>query len=108
MAEFFDVTSRPFRPLRTDVASGATATALLEKGVTVQLVRVEPGGGFSTHADSYGHLFHFLSGEGEVAAGGRFEPVRPGLVVRIPPGEPHSYRNTGTGELTLLSINVPA
>jgi mannose-6-phosphate isomerase-like protein (cupin superfamily) len=72
------------------------------------LVRVEPGGAFATHSDTYGHLFHFLGGEGEVTAGERVEAIRPGLVVRIAPGEPHSYRNTGSGELTLLSINVPA
>ncbi len=108
MAEFLDVGSQPWRPLRTDVAHGVLATVLHEKGVTVQLVRVEPGGAFSAHVDSYGHLFHFLGGEGTVMAGGREVPIRPGLVVRVSPGEPHSYRNTGAGELTLLSLNIPA
>ena len=107
MADFFDIASVPWRPRRPDVADGVLGTILLEQGVTVQLVRVEPGGAFSSHVDLYGHLFHFLSGEGQVTAGGRQVPIQPGLVVRVSAGEPHAYRNTGTGELTLLSINIP-
>ena len=107
MAEFLDVDSQPWRPLRPDVAHGVLATVLLAKGVTVQLVRVEPGGAFTAHVDSYGHLFHFLGGVGTAAAGGREVRVRPGLLVRVSPGEPHAYRNTGTEEMTLLSINIP-
>ena len=107
MADFFDIASVPWRPLRPDVADGVLGTILLEQGVTVQLVRVEPGGAFSTHVDPYGHLFHFLSGEGQVTAGCRQVPIQPGLVVRVSAGESHAYRNTGASELTLLSINIP-
>lgn len=107
MGDFLDVASLDWRPLRPDVAHGVFATTLLEGGTRMMLVRVEAGGGFATHQDGYGHLFYFLSGEGVVRVGEREMSAAPGLVVRIDAGESHSYENSGTAELVLISVNVP-
>ena len=80
---------------------------LLAEGVRVVLTRVVPGGGFSLHRDDYGHLFYFLGGDGLLCVGDERFNVRAGLAVRVDAGEPHAYENTGTEDLTLISINIP-
>ncbi|HEX8960705.1 MAG TPA: cupin domain-containing protein [Geobacteraceae bacterium] len=108
MGEFFMTDALEWRALRPDVAHGVSAATLLANGTKMVLVRVEPGGGFATHRDGYGHLFYFISGEGVVRVEDRESPATPGLVVRVTAGEAHSYENTGAGELVLISVNVPA
>lgn len=107
MGDFLETSSLDWRPLRPDVAHGVFGATLLGNGTTMMLVRVEAGGGFANHRDGYGHLFYFLAGEGIVRVGDREVPATPGLVVRVAAGEDHSYGNSGAGELTLISVNVP-
>ncbi len=96
-----------WQPVRPELTRGVYGKTLFDDGVKVVLTRVAPGGIFRTHRDEYGHVFYFLSGEGVVAvAGSRFE-ARPELVVRVTAGELHSYENTGTQDLALISLNVP-
>lgn len=71
------------------------------------LVRVVPGGAFSTHVDTWGHLFLFLSGEGRAAVGDKTFDVKAETVVTVPAGVTHSYENTGPADLTLVSMNLP-
>ena len=96
-----------WQALRPDVAHGVFGKTLLDDGTKMMLVRVEPGGGFASHCDGYGHLFYFLSGEGSVRVGEEESRARPGLVVRVAAGEAHSYENGGAAELLLISVNVP-
>ncbi len=107
MGKALDVSSLEWRPVRPDVAHRVYGKTLLADGVKVVLTRVAPGGAFSTHRDNYGHLFYFLSGEGLAQVGEEKFDIRPGLAVQVSPGESHAYENTGTEELTLLSVNVP-
>lgn len=107
MGDFCMTDDLDWVPLRPDVARGVAAATLLAEGTRIMLVRVKPGGGFADHRDGYGHLFHFLSGEGIVRVGEREAAAVPGLVVRVAAGERHSYENTGTVPLTLLSVNIP-
>ncbi len=96
-----------WQAVRPELTRGVYGRTLYDDGVKVVLTRVAPGGIFRTHRDDYGHVFYFLSGEGVVAvAGSRFE-ARPELVVRVTAGELHSYENTGTQDLMLISLNVP-
>jgi mannose-6-phosphate isomerase-like protein (cupin superfamily) len=75
--------------------------------VKVVLTRVVAGRSFASHRDEYGHLFYVLSGEGVVHIGEREHTAGAGLAIRILPGEEHSYRNTGTDDLLLISMNLP-
>ena len=107
MSEIFTVDVLDWQPVRPEVTCGVYGKALLEDGVKIVLTRVAPGGSFSPHRDPYGHLFYFLAGEGIVRVEEREMRAGPGLVVRVEPGESHSYENTGREDLTLISANVP-
>ena len=108
MSKAVDATSLAWQPVRPDVARGVYGkTLLLTNGVKVVLTRVVPGGRFVTHQDAYGHLFYFLGGTGMVWAGEKQFEAQPGLVVCVAAGETHAYENTGTEEMTLISINIP-
>jgi mannose-6-phosphate isomerase-like protein (cupin superfamily) len=105
---------------------GRTATELVsgaEGGypVTVRRVSIPPGdAGLAGHARPAGprraphrhadctEVIVVLAGTGEFTAGTDSEPVGPGDVIVVSPGEPHLTRNTGTGELvTLCFFPVP-
>ena len=34
--------------------------------------------------------------------------IRPGIAVEIAAGEAHGYRNTGSGPIYLITVNIPA
>ncbi|MHA2384979.1 MAG: cupin domain-containing protein [Candidatus Thorarchaeota archaeon] len=103
-----DWSKLPWESTRPDVATGVLGSKVVPKGAdihTVTLTRVEPKGEFSVHADDYNHVFLFLEGRGEGRLGDDFYEIRPGLIVRVPAGQPHGYRNTNDSDLVLLTIN---
>ncbi len=108
MGKIFGTDSLEWQPVRPDVTREVYGKTLLEGGMKIVLTRVAPGGIFAPHRDPYGHLFYFLAGCGTVRVGDRETEAGPGLVVRVAPGELHSYENTGADDLTLISVNVPA
>ena len=108
MRHAVDIGTLEWRPHRPDVARGVFGKTLLAGAVKVTLVRVEPGGAFTSHRDTWGHLFLFLAGEGRAAVGEETFDVRAETAVTVPPGVTHSYENTGRSDLTLVSINLPA
>ena len=107
MGIFIDVETQKWETVRPDVAQGVLGVTILDKGVRMTVTRVLPGNGFAAHIDAYGHLLYFLSGSGVVGVNGEETAIRPGLAVRIQAGEDHYYRNTGSDELSLLSVNIP-
>jgi len=106
MGKFIDIGTQEWKTVRPDVAQGVLGATILNEGVTMTVTRVLPGSGFAAHHDAYGHLLYFLSGSGVVGVAGEEAAIRPGLAVRIQAGEEHYYRNTGSDELTLLSVNI--
>ena len=107
MGEVFDIASLEWEPVRPDVAHGVYGKTLLADGIKIVLTRVTVSGRFDMHQDNYGHLFYFLSGEGLVWIKDKQFRVVPGLVVRVPTGEPHAYENKGNQDLMLISVNIP-
>lgn len=107
METAFDIESLEWKRVRPDVAQGVHGRTILSEETTITVTRVEPGGGFAAHRDSYGHLLYFLEGTGTVTVENEEITARAGLVVRVPAGKIHSYRNTGSDELALISVNIP-
>ena len=107
MSHLLDIGGLEWRPHRPDVARGVFGRTLLTGEVKVTLVRVAPGGGFTSHRDSWGHLLLFLAGEGRAAVGEEMFDVKAETAVTVPAGVAHSYENTGSSDLTLVSINLP-
>jgi len=106
MSHLLDASALQWQPHRPDVAHGVFGKTILSGNVKVTLVRVVPGGAFTTHRDAWGHLFLFLGGEGRAVVGEQNFDVRAETVVTVPPGVAHSYENTGSSDLTLVSMNL--
>jgi mannose-6-phosphate isomerase-like protein (cupin superfamily) len=106
MSEIVDIEQLGWEPVRPEITRDVYGKTLMDQGVKAVLTRVAPGGRFSVHRDRYGHLFYFISGEGAGRVGEKEFKVQPGLVVRVQAGEPHSYENTGTADLMLISLNI--
>jgi len=107
MNTVFNLSTLEWKPVRPEITSGVFGKAMLDDGLKAVLTRVEPGGKFRMHTDSYGHLFYFLSGEGAVWVAGEKTEARAGVVARIAAGVPHAYENTGAEDLLLVSLNIP-
>lgn len=107
MSQITDAALLEWQPVRPEVTQGVFGKTLMEDGVKVVLTRVAAGGEFRTHRDKFGHLFYFLSGSGSVRVNDAEFPAKPGSIVRVMPGESHTYANTGTEDLMLISINLP-
>ncbi len=107
MSDIIDVDLLEWETVRPDVAHGVYGKTLLDTGVKLVLTRVLPGGGVTAHRDAFGHLLYFIGGSGKIGIGGEEVGIKPGLVVRVEPGEEHYYAGSADEELTLLSVNLP-
>ncbi|MGN5477733.1 cupin domain-containing protein [Cupriavidus basilensis] len=74
---------------------------------SMDIVRVAQGGYSPEHIDPDNHAFYILSGEAEIDIADASHHVRAGAIVRIPRGVVHAVRNTGVGDLVLLTIYDP-
>ena len=108
MSTAFQLNDLPWEPVRPALTRGVFGRTMFDAGTKMVFTRVERGGGFAPHRDAYGHLMYVLSGSGLALCGDGEYLLTPGLVLQIPAGEEHSYRNTGADPLTLISLNLPA
>jgi quercetin dioxygenase-like cupin family protein len=70
----------------------------------LRVVEFGPGVVFPEHSHPYEHEIFVLEGHG-VAEGPDGEAImKPGTAVLIPPSEPHSYRNVGSGPLRFICV----
>jgi quercetin dioxygenase-like cupin family protein len=72
---------------------------------SIILVHSQPGAGPKLHRHPYAEVFVVESGQATFQIGQRTVVVDAGHVVVSPPGEAHSFVNTGTGELRLTAIH---
>jgi len=75
-------------------------------GSRASLTLAKPGGLFPDHVDPYGHIFYILEGEGEAWIEGETFPFRKGISLSVPAGKKHGYRNCGSKDLLLITINL--
>jgi mannose-6-phosphate isomerase-like protein (cupin superfamily) len=69
------------------------------------LVHVQPGHGPQVHRHPYAEVFVVESGAATFRIGSQTLEVTGGHVVVSPPGEAHSFTNTGKDELRLTAIH---
>jgi quercetin dioxygenase-like cupin family protein len=108
MARLVDIAQPSWRPIRPELTVGVSGKLLLDGPTKIVLTKVEPGGVFRPHRDSYGHLFHVLSGRGMVWVDSLEYPVVAGMMLRVEAGDLHGYENRGEEDLLLISVNLPA
>jgi quercetin dioxygenase-like cupin family protein len=77
------------------------------KNLTIKLMKVQPRGEFPTHFDPYEHFFYLISGTGEAQLGDAVHPIEKGQTIIIEAGVKHGYRNTGSKDMYLLTMNIP-
>lgn len=65
---------------------------------------MQPGGGMPLHTNEVEHEQYVLSGRARIRIGSDEFEVKPGDVVFIPAGVPHSYQNIGEDEFAFLCM----
>lgn len=80
-----------------------------DEALSIARARVAPGVTTRWHVlHGIAERYVILEGKGVAEVGeGAFENVRPGSVVRIPPGVRQRIRNTGTADLVFLALCTP-
>ncbi|MFC5662195.1 cupin domain-containing protein [Kitasatospora misakiensis] len=97
-------------------AAGVTQWACLARRAglagdweAVEWARIPPGGVSGEHLHTRTReVYVLLAGEGEVTLDGRRYPIRAGDAVLTAVGTRHGLRNTGSGPLEWLVIELPA
>lgn len=106
----YNLNKLEWKALRKDLTNGVFSKSLIPEELTdvkIVLTRVEPGGEFTIHQDPYHHIFYFIEGRGEGRLGDVFYEINSGLVVEVPAGELHGYKNTSEEDLLLFTVNIP-
>ncbi|MHA1244443.1 MAG: cupin domain-containing protein [Candidatus Heimdallarchaeota archaeon] len=96
--------------VRPDIAKNILSKSLLPKewsNTKMVFTKVLPNGEFTDHIDDYHHVLLFLKGTGVVKIDDKEFEIKPNLVVEIPAGTKHSYKNKGKDELLLITVNIP-
>jgi len=109
MPDFLDVDNSPWEPFggkTKDIFRKSLSAKIFPSGFKVSLTLAKPGGEFPEHEDPYGHIFFILEGKGEAFLEGRKIPFRKGTALTVEAGKRHSYRNTGTDDLLLITLNI--
>lgn len=73
----------------------------------MRVFEIYPGGNTPMHAHAWEHEMFIHSGEGEIFGNGKWNPVRPGGIIFVPPDETHQIRNRGTDPLVFACL-IPA
>lgn len=107
MAKLIDTREQAWQPVRPELTAGISGKLLLDGATKVVLTKVEVGGVFRPHHDSYGHLFHILSGQALARVDAEEYLLSAGLSLQVAAGERHEYENCGQEELVLIAINFP-
>ncbi|MGC9779619.1 MAG: cupin domain-containing protein [Candidatus Heimdallarchaeota archaeon] len=97
-------------PIRKDISSNVFGKSLLPNeltDVTISYTKVEHNGEFKKHIDSYHHVLYFIKGQGVGYLDNEEYIIEPNLVIEIPAGISHGYKNNGKEELFLITINIP-
>ena len=107
---FYELKELEWKTTRKDLTKDVFGKSLLPEestNVKIVLTKVEPGGEFALHKDPYHHVFYFIEGRGVGWLGAETYEIKPDLVVEVPAGEQHGYKNTGKENIVLLTVNIP-
>ena len=73
----------------------------------MRIFEIAPGGNTPKHVHPWEHEMFIHAGVGEIFGNNKWNPVRPGTIIFMPPNEKHQIRNTGK-ELLILACLVPS
>ena len=75
--------------------------------VRLTLVRFDPGARTRLHTHEFEQVLLITEGRGIVATEHEQHIVEPGMIVVVPPGEPHHHGGTDTTSMAHISITTP-
>ncbi len=88
-------------------AEGTFVQVLVPEGpnFVLRVFTLKPGGHTPMHAHPWEHEVYVLSGRGKgKTEGGSGFDLAPGDAVYVPPGEVHSFVNTGGGDMRFICV----
>src|SRR5579872_4115665 len=74
-------------------------------GITVFVVRTQPGNFVELHVHPYSETFVVLEGSGRWTAGDEVAELHADQMLVVPPETPHGFRNTGESPLLVVSVH---
>ncbi len=74
------------------------------EGYVMRVFDVDKGGSTPKHSHDWPHINYILKGNGILYLDGVDYEIEEGSFAYIPGGKEHNFRNTGTGELSLICI----
>jgi quercetin dioxygenase-like cupin family protein len=97
------------KPVEVEGATGVGIRVLISKSdgaptFAMRMFEVEPGGHTPLHRHPHEHEVFVLQGTGVLVHAGREHPLAPEVVVFVPGGEEHRFKNTGHGSLRFLCL----
>jgi len=69
---------------------------------------LKPGETLDVHANPFDVVFYTLAGTGELVVGEETKTVAPDTVIEVAAGEMRGWKNTGSTDLRVLVLKVPA
>lgn len=74
-------------------------------GISMFVVRTEPGRFVELHVHPYSETFVLLEGSGRWTAGDDVVELRPNQMLVVPPQTPHGFRNIGDRPMLVVSVH---
>ncbi len=96
----------PFGGKTKNIYRKSLSSLNFPSGFKASLTLAKPGGEFPEHVDPYTHIFYILEGEGEALVDGQKVPLKKGTALTVAAGKKHGYRNSGLGDLLLITLNL--
>lgn len=95
-----------------DQASGVAGRVVVGKNdgadhFCMRIFEIAPGGHTPKHAHAWEHEIFFHSGVGEAYGNGKWNPVKSGTVLFVPPNEEHQIRNMDK-EILVFACLIPS
>jgi quercetin dioxygenase-like cupin family protein len=101
-----EVSWEPFGGKTRGIFRKSLSSMIFPSGFKASLTLAKQGGDFPEHKDPYTHIFYILEGEGEAFVEGQMVPLKKGTALTVVAGKKHGYRNTGSTDLLLITLNV--
>ncbi len=97
------------KPVNVEGAKGVAIRALISKDdgaptFAMRMFEVQPGGHTPLHRHPHEHEVFVLQGTGVVVHEGKDYPLAPEVVVFVPGGDEHCFKNTGNSTLRFLCL----
>lgn len=101
MADVIDLSELRLSPTAWLFEGGPRANV----GISMFVVRTQPGRFVELHVHPYPETFLLLEGRGRWTAGDEVVELEPEQMISVPADTPHGFRNIGDGPMLVVSVH---